>query len=167
MVFLLVGTTLLFSGYDLSIFGLALPQIQRSLHIPDNAAGLTVSYFRLAALAALLIAPLADIFGRRKLLLFTVFGEALFTVATAFAQTSEQFIAAQMLARIFGYCEEALCFVVVAEEIDARVRGWSTGMLGTMNATGTGVASLVFAAVESPFCPSAGDRFMSSAAARC
>lgn len=27
MVFLLVGTTLLFSGYDLSVYSLALPQI--------------------------------------------------------------------------------------------------------------------------------------------
>jgi MFS family permease len=148
LVFLLVGTTLLFSGYDLSVYSLALPQIQRSLHIPENAVGLTVSLFRLAAFGTLLIAPLADVFGRRSLLLITVFIEALFTVATAFAQTSEQFIAAQMLARVFGYCEEALCFVVIAEEVDARVRGWATGTLGTMNATGIGIASLVFALVN-------------------
>ena len=148
MVFLLVGTTLLFSGYDLSVYSLALPQIQRSLHIPENAIGLTVSLFRLAAFGTLLIAPLADVFGRRRFLLITVFVEALFTVVTAFAQTSEQFVAAQMLARIFGYCEEALCFVVIAEEVDARVRGWATGTLGTMNATGVGLASLVFALVN-------------------
>ncbi|HKD22924.1 MAG TPA: MFS transporter [Rhizomicrobium sp.] len=148
ITFLLVGTTLLFSGYDLSVYSLALPQIQHSLAIPENALGLTVSYFRLAAFATLLIAPLADIFGRRALLMFTVFFEALFTIATAFAQTSEQYVAAQILARVFGYSEEALCFVVIAEEIDARVRGWSTGTLGTMNATGVGVASLAFALVN-------------------
>jgi MFS family permease len=148
ITFLLVGTTLLFSGYDLSVYSLALPQIQRSLAIPENAVGLTVSFFRLAAFVTLFIAPLADIFGRRALLMFTVFFEATFTVATAFAQTSEQYVAAQILARIFGYSEEALCFVVIAEEIDARVRGWATGTLGTMNATGVGVASLVFALVN-------------------
>ena len=148
ITFLLVGTTLLFSGYDLGIYSLALPQIQRSLAIPENALGLTVSYFRLAAFVTLFIAPLADIFGRRSLLMFTVFFEALFTVATAFAQTSDQYIAAQILARIFGYSEEALCFVVIAEEVDARVRGWATGTLGTMNATGSGLASLVFALVN-------------------
>lgn len=148
IVFLLVGTTLLFSGYDLNIFGLALPQIQRELHIPENAAGLTVTYFRLAALAALPIAPLADIFGRRRLLLVTVFGEALFTVASGFTHTYLQFVLAQILARVFGYCEELLCFVVIAEEIDARVRGWSTGTLGAMGATGAGVAAMVFALVD-------------------
>ncbi len=144
MVFLLVGTTLLFSGYDLNVFGLALPQIQRELHIPENAAGLTVTYFRLAALVALLIAPLADIFGRRRLLLVTVFGEAVFTLASGFTHSYLQFVLAQILARIFGYCEELLCFVVVAEEIDASARGWSTGALGAMNATGAGVAALAF-----------------------
>lgn len=148
IVFLLVGTTLLFSGYDLYIFGLALPQIQRSLNIPENMAGLTVSFFRLAAFPALLLALSADIFGRRRLLLLTVFGEALLTVATAFAQNYVEFVWLQVLARVFGYCEELLCYVVIAEEIDARVRGWASGTLGAMGAFGAGLSSLVFAAVN-------------------
>ena len=148
VVFLLVGMTLLFSGYDLNVFGMALPQIQRELHIPENMAGVTVTYFRLAALAALFVAPLADIFGRRRLLLFTVFGEALMTLLTAFSQDYTQFVVTQILARIFGYSEEMLCFVVVAEEIDARVRGWSTGTLGALGAVGAGLAAVVFAAVN-------------------
>ena len=148
LIFLLVGTTYLFSGYDLNIFGLALPQIQHELHIPENAATITVSYFRLAAFAALFIAPLADVFGRRRLLLFTVLGEAVFTVASGFTHTYLQFVLCQVAARVFGYCEEMLCFVVVAEEIDARVRGWSSGTLGTMNATGAGLSALVFALVN-------------------
>jgi len=147
-VFLLVGMTLLFSGYDLNVFGMALPQIQRELHIPENMAGVTISYFRLAALAALFIAPLADIVGRRRLLLVTVFGEALMTLATAFSQDYTQLVASQILARVFGYSEEMLCFVVVAEEIDARVRGWSTGTLGAIGATGAGLAAVLFGAVN-------------------
>lgn len=111
-------------------------------------AGVTISYFRLAALAALFVAPLADLVGRRRLLLLTVFGAALMTLATAFAQNYQQFVAAQILARVFGYSEEMLCFVVVAEEIDARVRGWSIGTLGSLVATGAGVAALVFATVN-------------------
>lgn len=148
IVFLLVGTTLLFSGYDLNVFGLALPQIQHALHIPENEAGLTVTYFRLAALVALLIAPLADLFGRRRLLLITVSGEALFTVASGFVHSYSAYVLVQIVARIFGYCEELLCFVVVAEEIDASMRGWSSGALGAMGAVGAGVAALVFALVD-------------------
>jgi len=148
MVFLLVGMTIVFSGYDLNVFGMALPQIQRELHIPENMAGVTIGYFRLAALAALFVAPLADIVGRRRLLLFTVFGEAAMTLATAFVQDYQQLVVVQIFARIFGYSEEMLCFVVVAEEIDARVRGWSTGTLGALYAFGAGMASVVFGAVN-------------------
>jgi putative MFS transporter len=148
VIFLLVGTTILFSGYDLNVFGLALPQIQRSLHIPEDAAGLTATYFRMASLGALFVAPLADLFGRRRLLLITVFGEALFTVLSAFAVNYALFVGAQVLARVFGFCEELLCFVVIAEEIDEDARGWSIGALGAMNATGAGVASLAFALVN-------------------
>jgi putative MFS transporter len=147
LVFLLVGTTLLFSGYDLNVYGLALPQIQHELHIPEDMVGTTVSLFRIAALPALLIALTADIFGRRRLLLFTVLGEALLTLATSFAQDFNQFVWLQVLTRVFGYSEELLCFVVIAEEVDERVRGWGSGMLGAMGATGAGLASLVFAAV--------------------
>jgi len=148
LVFLLVGMTILFSGYDLNVFGMALPQIQRELHIPENMAAVTISYFRLAALAALFVAPLADIVGRRRLLLITVSGEALATIATAFAQDYNQFVTFQILARVFGYSEEMLCFVVVAEVIDQRVRGWSIGTLGAINAVGAGLAALVFGLVN-------------------
>lgn len=148
VVFLLVGTTLLFSGYDLNIYGLAIPQIQASLHISENEVGPLVSYFRLAAIPAMMLALTADLFGRRRLLLFTVFFEALLTLLTAFVQDREQYIAVQIAARVFGYCDEMLGFVVIAEEIDARVRGWGTGVLGAMSSTGAGVAALLFAAVE-------------------
>jgi MFS family permease len=147
VVFLLVGTTFLFSGYDLNVYGLAIPQIQHSLNIPEDAIGPTVAYFRLATFAALLLALSADVFGRRRLLLFTVFLEALLTLATSFAQDRVEFIWLQVAARVFGYCEEMLCIVVIAEEIDARVRGWATGVLGAMGSTGAGLAALVFAGV--------------------
>jgi putative MFS transporter len=147
-IFLLVGMSIVFSGYDINVFSLALPQIQRELHIPENAAGLTVSYFRLAALAALFVAPLADLFGRRRLLLVTVLAEAIFSLASGLTQNYPQFVAAQILVRVFGYAEQLLCFVVIAEEIDPRVRGWSTGTLAAMGATGAGLAALVFATIE-------------------
>jgi putative MFS transporter len=108
----------------------------------------TISYFRLAALAALFVAPIADIVGRRRLLLFTIFGEAVMTLLTALSQNYTQFVAAQIAARIFGYSEELLCYVVIAEEIDARVRGWATGTLSAMGATGAGLAAIIFAAVN-------------------
>jgi len=147
-VFLLVGIAAMFAGFDTNIFGLAVPQIQASLHIPENQIGLTVSYFRIATLAALLLCSAADLIGRRRLLLVTIFGQAIFTLLTAFATDYPQFVWAQILTRVFGYAEEMLCFVVIAEEISAGARGWANGTLSALNYTGAGLASLAFLGVN-------------------
>ncbi len=146
-IFLLVGIAAMFAGFDTNIFGLAVPQIQASLHIPENQIGLTVSYFRIATLAALLLCSAADLIGRRRLLLITIFGQAIFTLLTAFAADYPQFVWTQILTRVFGYAEEMLCFVVIAEEIGAGARGWANGTLSALNYTGAGLASLAFLGV--------------------
>jgi MFS family permease len=146
-VFLLVGITALFAGYDTNIFGLALPRIQVSLQIAENQIGPTLSYFRLAVFVAVLICSAADLIGRRRLLLVTVFGQAVFTLASAFAATYPQFVWAQILTRVFAYTEEMLCFVVIAEEMAAAARGWAAGTIASLNFFGAGLASLAFGAV--------------------
>jgi putative MFS transporter len=143
-IFLLVGFAALFAGYDMNVYGLVIPQIQASLHIPEDQAGLTVTYFRFASFLALALSASADIVGRRRLLLITIFGQALATLATAFTSTYGEFLAAQIVTRVFGYAEEMLCFVVIAEEMAAEARGWANGTLSALDYLGVGVASIVF-----------------------
>ena len=145
---LLVGAAALFAGFDQNIFGLAIPQIQVELQIPENQVGLTAAYFRIAAIFALLLAASADIVGRRQLLLVTLLAQAGFTLLTAFAPGYQSFVWAQFFTRVFGYAEEMLCFVVVAEVVAAQARGWGNGALSAMYYFGAGLASLVFAAVN-------------------
>lgn len=147
-ILLLVGAATVFSGYDFNIFGMALPQIQAELHIPENQAALTIAYFRLAAIPALFLALTADLFGRRRLLLVTMIGAAIGTLLTAFAGTHTEFIWLQVFVRVFAYAEEMLAFVVIAEVMAPRIRGWSIGAMGALGAFGAGLASIVFGAVN-------------------
>jgi len=147
-IFLLVAAAAVFAGYDVNIFGLATSQIQASLHIAENQVGPTAAYLRVAALFALLLAASADLVGRRRLLLFTIFGQAIFTLLTAFAGGYLQFVGAQFLTRVFGYAEEMLLFVVVAEEITAKARGWANSTIIAFYFLGAGVAAGVFGAVD-------------------
>src|SRR5665213_3585414 len=147
-IFLLVGVAALFAGYDVNIFGLATPQIQISLHIPENEVGLTAAYFRIAAIFAMLLAASADLIGRRRLLLVTIFGQASFTLATAFAPHYLAFVWAQFFTRVFGYAEEMLLFVVIAEEVTARARGWANSATVAFYFFGAGLAAAVFGAVN-------------------
>ena len=148
IVFLLVGAAALMGGYDTNVFTFAIPQVQDSLHIPEDRIGFTVSLIRLAAVPALLLAWTADLIGRRRLLLFTIVGQAIATLATSFAQDSAQFVWAQCFTRLFGYAEEMLCYVVVAEELSAAARGWANGSLATMYYLGGGITAVAFIAVN-------------------
>jgi MFS family permease len=147
-IFLLVGAAALFAGYDVNIYGLATTQIQASLHIPENQVGPTAAYFRVAAILALMLASSADLVGRRRLLLFTIFGQGVFTLLTAFATSYLSFLGAQFWTRVFGYAEEMLLFVVVAEEIAAKARGWANTTIIAFYFTGAGLAAAAFGAVN-------------------
>jgi len=146
-VFLLVGSAMLFSGFDMTVFGLAIPQIQVTFAIPEDQTALTVSYFRLAAIVAMVVCGMADFVGRRRLLLITMAGQAAGTLLTAFTQDYTQFVWAQIFTRIFGYAEEMLAVVVIVEEVARAARGWANGTLSAMNYFGAGLASLLFAAI--------------------
>ena len=147
-IFLLVGAAAVFAGFDVNIYGLATTQIQSSLNIAENEVALTAAYFRAAALFAMLLAASADLVGRRRLLLFTIFGQAIFTLATAFVSDHLSFIATQFLTRVFGYAEEMLLFVVIAEEIQAKARGWANSTIIAFYFTGAGLAAALFGAVN-------------------
>jgi MFS family permease len=144
----LVGAGTIIANYDVSLYGMALLQIQTSFGIAENAIADVNAMFRLGVLPALLLAYLADVIGRRTLLLVTLAGASVATVWTSFAQTTEEFIIAQLLARAFIYTEELLCVVVIAEEFNERIRGWGIGALGALGALGAGLSAIVFASVN-------------------
>ena len=145
---LLLGTASLLGEYDFAILNLALPQIQDSFQLPDEQMGTMSGLIRFGIVPAFLVAMLADRVGRKPMLMITIFGFTVCTVATAFTQTVEQFIVAQFLTRTFLGAETALAFVLLIEETPAAARGWALGILTAMIALGQGLASVIYAWVE-------------------
>jgi putative MFS transporter len=143
-VFGISTTAGFFDSYDSALISLALRQIQNGLGIAEAGLGAMLSVIRLGYIGAMLIAPLADVFGRRRLLLCTIVGYTLFTGLSAFAPHQRSFVAAQFLARAFSGAETAISLVILAEEVDAAVRGWALGMQGALAISGWGLAAIVF-----------------------
>jgi putative MFS transporter len=144
-VFWISTTAGFFDQYDGALLSLTLKQIQRGLSIAEGSLGAMLSMVRLGYLASLLISPLADVFGRRRLLLYTIVGYTAFTALTAFAPRQGSFVAAQFLARAFSGAEATISLVILAEEVDAAVRGWAIGMQGALAVSGYGLAAILFA----------------------
>jgi putative MFS transporter len=147
-VFWIASSASFFNQYDSALLALALKQIQRGLAIADESLGATISFIRFGYLLPILITPFADVFGRRRLLLYTLVGYTVFTGLTALAPDRRWFVVFQVGARALAGAESIVAIVIVIEEVDAAYRGWSIGLMGALASCGYGVAGLVFALVN-------------------
>ncbi len=147
-VFLIATTAGFFDNYDRALLSLALKQIQKGLKIAESSLGTLLSIIRLGYIFSLLITPLADVFGRRRLLLYTIVAYTAFTGLSAIAPNQHVFTIWQMLARAFAGAEGTVALVILSEEVDAGVRGWSIGMLSALTSVGYGMAALSFAGIN-------------------
>jgi putative MFS transporter len=138
----------IFNQYDVALLQLALPQIQESLQLSAPESSNVVALVKLGALPAFLLMLLADRVGRRRILLLTIIGYTLLTLATAFVQNSFFFTVAQFLARLFITAETLLAVVVIAEEFPDNARGWGIGAFMALASYGFAFAALLFALVE-------------------
>jgi len=147
-VFAIALTAGFFDNYDDALLSLALKQIQRGLAVAEANLGTMLSVIKLGYMLSLIITPMADVFGRRRLLLYTIVGYTVFTGLSALAAHQREFVGAQFVARAFGGSESSISFVILAEEVDAAVRGWAIGMLDALVSTGYGLAAMAFALIK-------------------
>src|ERR1700691_944964 len=147
-VFWIASTAGFFDQYDRALLSLALKQIQAGLKIAESHLGTMLSVIRLGYLLSLLMTPFADVFGRRRLLLYTVIGYTIFTGLIAIAPNERTFVVFEIIARAFAGAEGAIAMVIVAEEVDAAYRGWEIGLLASVSSIGYGLAAIAFAFIN-------------------
>lgn len=144
----LLGAAFFIGQYDMTLISIALPDVQASFAIAEEDLGTVIAIGRLGALPAILLALIADRVGRRRLLVLSMVGVSAASLATAFAGSAQQFMLFQATARLFTTLEEILAVVFVLELLPADRRGWGVGFLAAMGALGSGLAALLYGAVE-------------------
>lgn len=143
-ILLLLGAAFFIGQYDMTLLTLALPDVQASFAVAEEDLGSMIAIARLGALPAIALALLSDRRGRRRLLVVSLVGLSLFSLATGFAQTANQFILFQASARLFTTLEEILAVVYALELLPSRHRGWGVGFLAAMGGLGSGLGSLLY-----------------------
>lgn len=134
LVFLSIAT--FFEGYDFFALGQILPNLRADMGLSAAEGGRLVAVIGIGTILAYGVVRLADRFGRRVMLAITILGYALFTFATAFAQTAYDFALFQLAARIFLIGEISLGMVYAAEEFPADRRGQAIGVIQASSALG-------------------------------
>lgn len=138
-----------FTNYDTGLLALASPVIADGLGVSVATFGIGVAIIRLGALGGVVTLRLADRWGRRPMLLFSVLAFTVLTGATALAAGLVVFVVLQVLARVFLSTEETLASVVLTEELRPEHRGAGIGMLGIISTAGFGLVALLLLAVDS------------------
>ena len=134
--------------YDLTLNSLALKHVQISLGMHDADVGRYAALMRLGVLPAMLLALASDVYGRRRMLMISIVGVILSSLATSLVSTPEGFASAQFCARIFIAAEDFLTIVILVEVLRPALRGWGLGAFGAMGALGGGFAAALFAFIE-------------------
>ena len=146
----LMGAANFFAGYDFNIVTVALPQLRASYHLSQSQASLWIAVIYLGAAPAVLLGRRADRSGRRRLLIFSISGYTLATLATAAAPSIGIFVGCQLAARFFLCTEGVLVWTMVAEELPAAVRGFGFGWLAMLSALGTGWSAILYGGILAP-----------------
>lgn len=121
-----LGWTLV--NIDGSFFSFVYPLIQKDLHLPDSAIGIIISSMALSAmLATLIVGPLMDYLGRKRIfqwtILFTAIGSALSALSMGFASL----LFARCVCMAGSTSEWAAGQTMVTEGTPKNSRGWWTG----------------------------------------
>ena len=143
-----VALAMFFENYDLSLLTSVLKFLGEDFHLNEAELGTFAGAIRLGTLPAFFLIPFVDRIGRRRMFLISVVGLSVGTFLTAFSQTAAQFVALQVVSRVFIVTASATAFVIVVEEFPAEHRGWGIGMLGAVASIGFGMGALVFGLIH-------------------
>ena len=108
------------------------PQLMRELNISAASFGHIISAFGITAgVAGLAMAPFADRFDRRHLLLFCYAGFTLGTLACGLSTTPGMLMAARAMCGAFGGVSSAALITIVADVVPAERRARGMGIIMT------------------------------------
>jgi len=144
----LVALGMVFENYDVGLVNAALKQIAVSIDMSTSDTGFVMAGVRLGGLGVLLLVPLADVIGRRRMFLTSLIGMSVGTFLTGFSQTQEQFMVLQMLTRAFMLTGAALSVVILVEEFPADQRGSALGLMAVLGGMGYGFGAALYSAVD-------------------
>lgn len=108
------------------------PQLMRELNLSAASFGHIISAFAITAgVVGLLMAPFADRFDRKKLLLVCYAGFALGTLACGLSHTPGMLMAARAMCGAFGGICSATILTIVADVVPAERRALGMGIIMT------------------------------------
>jgi|SRR5579875_318409 len=146
MVAMLMSATI-FEGYDITIFHLCTPDIARTFHLDDAIIGTIATIVRFGGILSFFVVTLADRYGRKTVISYTVLFYAAFTLFTALSKGVISFTIFQSSAQLFLAAELGVAITMVSEEFPDDLRGRGIAVLYVVAFLGVAVAGTLYGIV--------------------
>ena len=148
---LFLSVSCFFEGYDFMAITQILPGLRAEMNLGIAGAGALIAFINAGSVLAYLLVRKADRWGRKTVMMVTIAGYTLATLATAFSPNIWVFGLAQFVARVFLTAEWATSMVYAAEEYPAEHRGTVIGLIQAFSTVGAiACAGLVPFLIQTP-----------------
>jgi EmrB/QacA subfamily drug resistance transporter len=140
-----VATAQLMIGLDLTIMNIALPSVQRSLHMSDNSRQWVITIFALGYGGLLLLGGrLSDLIGRRRSLMIGLTGFVLASALGGAAPNTATLLTGRALQGVFGaLLTPAVLATLAATFPTPAERGKAFGIYGTAMGSSSGLGVIL------------------------
>lgn len=125
----LLGVATFFQGYAAALPVRVAGDAARSFGLSADDVGGALFLIAVGSIAALLVAPLSDRFGRRGVLVWSTLLIGVFSALTATSLNLFLFGLWSLVARVFIVAQYAAVITMLAEESPAKQRGWAIGVV--------------------------------------
>ncbi len=149
VLFALLCGVVLFEGFDTNVVNIVLPYVGEEFAAGPAQVGRVLSVIGFGAVLAFFAIRLSDRFGRRPVILASVLGFGLFTLATAFARSLEQLVVLQLCARICLVTQISTAYVLLNETMPGDIRGRASGLMAAAASVGAALPALLLQPVVS------------------
>lgn len=134
----------MFDFYDLVLFSFLLIPIGRDLHLTDSQEAVLLGIaLGGSGIGGIIFGYLSDVFGRKRVMTWTILLYSLGTALTAFASGFLSLLAFRLLTGLGVGGEWAVGHALLAESAPKRMRGRAAALLQAGEPTGVGLAAVV------------------------
>ena len=146
LAIVLCAATMFVEGYDAQLMGYVVPGIARDWGVPPTSLTPAIAFGLIGmALGAFFIAPLADSYGRRRLVIYPVITFALLTIASAYATNLPVLIVLRFLTGLGLGGAMPNAVAITAEFSPAKWRTWIVAVMFCFYSLGAGFGGLIAA----------------------
>jgi MFS family permease len=135
-------------GYMTSLTGIAQHQIIETFHADDAALGRMLFALGLGSVPGVLLLPLGDRVGRRRILVPTLYLTAVATALSALTPNLVAFTALQTLVRAPLFVALSLAWIYLVEEMPVRARAYAISLFTMTGGLGGGFGLFGLPAVQ-------------------